>query len=43
MKTSEVLINIIEVNKEILEELENLNIKTISQLDNRVPENFKIY
>ena len=31
----QVLINIFEGNKEILEELENMNIKTKSQLDNR--------
>ena len=35
MKTSQVLINIFEGSKEILEELENMNIKTKSQLDNR--------
>ena len=35
MKTSKVLINIFEGSKEILEELENMNIKTKSQLDNR--------
>jgi hypothetical protein len=43
MKTSQVLINIFEGSKEISEELENMNIKTKSQLDNRVPENIKIY
>jgi hypothetical protein len=35
MKISQVLINIFEGSKEILDELENMNIKTKSQLDNR--------
>jgi hypothetical protein len=35
MKISQVLINIFEGSKEILEELEYINIKTKSQLGNR--------